>query len=434
MAQCRARRGLAAMLVVGLTTSALAESAGGWLEQETMTGDWGGLRTSLAEQGFSFSLAFVTETAGNVSGGRSRGVTYTHEIAAGLDVDLGKLAGLDGATLHLQFVNRSGNSLAEDRLGSIFQPQDVFGGSRQTRLAELSVEQSLLDDRVNIRLGRITAGDRFASSELYCNFISNVICGEAASLSTNVNFTTPPVSSWGGIVKVRPTEKAYLQLGAFEDNPTSSRRHGFDFGTGDATGAMLIVEGGLAYGLGETGLPGNVKLGYYHNTSNVEDFRRDVRGGSAILSGLAFRKHSGKNGGYVLLDQMVYREEAEADRGLTALLALTFAERETSLLPFFVMGGLSYKGLIGGRDDDVTSFGVAYGKVSGQLADAQRDARSLGDPVGVQTEEIVLELTHRFQVAPWLSLTPGLQYFVRPGGTGEISDAFVLALKSEIKF
>ena len=40
----------------------------------------------------------------------------------------------------------------------------------------------------------------------------------------------------------------------------------------------------------------------------------------------------------------------------------------------------------------------------------------------------------RAQVAPWLSLRPNLQYVIRPGGTGEIPDAFVVGLYTRVTF
>jgi len=74
-----------------------------------------------------------------------------------------------------------------------------------------------------------------------------------------------------------------------------------------------------------------------------------------------------------------------------------------------------YKGLFPGRDDDTTSFGLAYGKFSKELR--TRDF------------EMALELTHMFVITPWLSVHPDLQFIVHPGGTGDTPNAFVLGME-----
>ncbi len=47
---------------------------------------------------------------------------------------------------------------------------------------------------------------------------------------------------------------------------------------------------------------------------------------------------------------------------------------------------------------------------------------------------MVLELTHNFEITPWLSIQPDLQYIIRPGGTGNIPDAIVLGGQIVLEF
>jgi porin len=79
-----------------------------------------------------------------------------------------------------------------------------------------------------------------------------------------------------------------------------------------------------------------------------------------------------------------------------------------------------YRGLLPRRDDDLTALAVYYGAFSDRLQD--------------QRAETVVEANHRFQLAPWLYVTPDFQYVIRPGGRGDIDDAAVLGGEIGIDF
>ena len=47
------------------------------------------------------------------------------------------------------------------------------------------------------------------------------------------------------------------------------------------------------------------------------------------------------------------------------------------------------------------------------------------DELQGQSAETVVEANHRFQVAPWLYVTPDFQYVIRPDGRSDVDDAAV---------
>ena len=124
-----------------------AQSLDDWLQQPYMTGDWGGLRTKLEAEGFHLRAHYLSETAGNPSGGLKQGTQYAQQVDFGADLDLGKLANLPGGQVHITFTDRAGQSLAALDVGNLISEQEIFGGGQNFRLAELSYQQSLFDDQ-----------------------------------------------------------------------------------------------------------------------------------------------------------------------------------------------------------------------------------------------------------------------------------------------
>ena len=73
---------------------------------------------------------------------------------------------------------------------------------------------------------------------------------------------------------------------------------------------------------------------------------------------------------------------------------------------------------------------ASYTELSARSSAAgQRDARSVGTGVGLQTYELVLELTYIFQATRWLQVKPDVQYVIKPGGTGKIPNALVIGFQ-----
>ena len=161
-----------------------------------MTGDWGGTRSALEARGVSLRGGYLSESAANPVGGLSQGFAYAHQVEAGFDLDLGKLLALPGGKLHATFTERTGQSLASQSIGSIISVQEVFGSGQNVRLAELSYEQSLFENRLTAKLGWIHASDDFATSPIYCHFQNNGFCGQIG-IVINSGFTIFPTGSWG---------------------------------------------------------------------------------------------------------------------------------------------------------------------------------------------------------------------------------------------
>jgi carbohydrate-selective porin OprB/mono/diheme cytochrome c family protein len=426
-----ARLALAQPAVQPASTTPLAD----WLSQDTMTGNWGGLRTSLENAGITPRAHFITESAANPSGGLSQGARYTQQIDFGADLDLGKLAALPGGTVQITFTDRAGRSLSADKIGNQFAVQELFGAGQNFRLAELNYQQELLDKRLTVQLGWSPMGDDFATSPFYCHFMNGIICGHVNAMTTNSGAHNFPTAQWGARVKGRPTPEFYAATGIYQVNPQAGNSNaGFDLSL-RGTGVIVPVELGWQPGRGRGELPGNYKFGGYYNSSQTPDLLRDVNGSSAGLTGAPLATHDGRWGIYVMTDQMIYRESADSPRGLTVGALGGLGDPDTAKFRYFLAGGGHYQGTFPGRDEDFVALLVAYARTNDRLTSFQQD-RDIVAPgsAGIQTYESIVEIDYGAQVAPWLSLRPNLQYVIRPGGTGKIPDAFVVGLYTRVTF
>jgi len=418
----------AALAGAFLANVAQAQSLDDWLQQDYMTGDWGGARTKLEAEGLTLRAHYLSETAGNPKGGLKQATQYAQQIDFGADLDMAKLASIPGGQIHVTFSDRAGNSLSDLDLGALAEVQEIFGGGQNFRLAILTYEQSLFNDTLDLKGGWFNVGDDFATSPLYCYFQNNAFCGNPLSVTLDAGFSTFPVSSWGGIVKLQPRSDVYLQAGAYEVNPSlNNSSNGFKMNTAGATGVIVPLEAGWAPEKGLGGLPAHLTIGGYYDNSSAPDLGAALDGPETLMSG--------RWGLYVLADQMIYRDSPGGDRGLTVFAGFTYADPSTALLQYFWEVGLVKLGTFAGRDADSIGFALSQGLVSNSLIGAQNQANA-GDPgsVDVQSYEMDIELNYRAQIAPWFTLLPNIQYVVRPGGITTTPNALVLGLQAGLTF
>jgi porin len=95
---------ICAFVLLGVGGTAFADDAS-WWTGPTMTGDWGGLRTTLADQGITFQAAELATFQANTGGVPHS--NHNWAVASQFDlineIDFGKLVGLKGFLIHSEF-------------------------------------------------------------------------------------------------------------------------------------------------------------------------------------------------------------------------------------------------------------------------------------------------------------------------------------------
>jgi porin len=401
-----------------------------------LLGDWLGARSQLAAEGIKPQALFITDPFANVAGGRRRGFSEYDLLALDLLFDTDKLFGLPGGEFHIGFANNSGTSLSQKYVGNNFPVQLADVASAIARLTYLSYTQSLLDDRLSVRLGRLTInsvyGEEFAGSQYFKAFTS--VAFDLVPLGVFLNAPGAfgyPLTTWGARIKFEPVESVYAMAGCYNGDPATKEddRHGVDFTLRGPPFVIGEVGYRRNYGEGATGLPGNLKLGAYYNGGSAEVFD----------SGLAGRPPEtvrARYGFYLLGDQALLRWGDPAEkRHVGAFAAVVCApDQRVNMAPYFFDAGLVAYGFLPSRPRDFAGFGVAYGSYGGDLRRAEA-VQAVTDPaVGVQRWEMTLEWTYGCTIKPGLLVQPSLQYLVNPTGNTAVPNALAIGVNVVFNF
>lgn len=421
-----------------------------WWDGKNLTGDWLGVRDSLADYGLTFTGNYQGVFYGVVDSQRGSRGFYDMQINFGAELNFGKALHIE----ELEGVKGFGNvryrdSLAESnpnqfvQANSMFNPSNFQSGT-QWRLLSFGLEIGTADnlpvkDMIVLRGGWLQPQKEFIDQPLSKLFVNNAV-NSAKGVGGNIPFSSS-LSNWGGTLKVKPVEWYYVKGGLFvaDPSPTSSSNHGLamaGYGPDSSlNGLMAMAETGVTPKLGTSELPGKYAIGgYYWGVDNKS------------YNGVPYQ---GQYGFYGQADQMLFREpsaESEplakgpsdgksfkevkeiapapkpSEQGLSMFNLVTFAPKYNNLFPFYFQTGLVYTGLIPSRDKDLTMFSMGFGSYSFYNIEALQDAGKINQP----NYTAVFEWDYRFMINGFSYIQPMAQYIVKPNGTGNVQNATVL--------
>jgi porin len=404
--------------------------------EKYLFGDWLGTRSQLAADGIKPQVLFISDPFVNAAGGRRRGFSEYDLLGLDVLVDTNKVFGWPGGEFHIGFANNSGTSLSQKYVGNNFPIQLADVADANPRLTYLSYTQSLFDDQLSVRFGRLTInsvyGEEFAASQYFKAFTSVAFNLVPLGIFQNAPGAFGyPLTTWGARIKYEPVESFYVMAGCYNGDPgvKEGDRHGVDFTL--CGPPFIIAEVGYRrnYGVTATGLPGNVKFGAYFNGGNAEVF------GSG-LTDQPGQSVQARYGFYVLGDQALVRwGDPVEKRHLGAFAAFVCApDQRVNSEPYFFNAGLVAYGFLPNRPRDFACFGVAYGSYSRDLRLAE-EIQTLTDPaVGVQNWEMTLEWSYGCTVKPGLLVQPCIQYLVNPGGNKAVPNALAVGVNIVFSF
>ena len=366
-----------------------------------------------ASEVFAPKLAYTGEAAATLDGGKSSGTAYAGQLMFGADVNLDAAFGWRGATIKAYGINRHGTNLARSSTGNSTSVQEIYGG-QGTRLANLTLEQKLLNDRLVLEAGRSVANIHFLGSELCQYFQGNSACGNPTYVFRTSNFTWWPVSSWMADATAWVMPDVYVRVGAYQVDPTQAEdgQHGLKWSTNQATGWVVPYTIGWR-SPASARLKAKYEVGGWQDNSTYRDPLRDANGNPALLSGQAPASRHGRSGAFVRFEQQVSSDGN--GRGLTVFGAALKGTSGQLIEDHFLQAGLVQKGTFASRPQDSIAFVVTQQKYSDIALENLRLARAAAGGSGTPHDsQVMMELSYGIQLTPQLRIAPNLHYIVHP--------------------
>jgi porin len=434
-----------------------------WWQGKYATGNWFGVRDTLADHGFKFSGKYEGIFFSVLDSQRGSRGFYDQELAFHGEVDFAKLLrtealeGLSGfAGVRWRDSRSNSNPNSYVQASSLFQPSNNQSGT-QWRLTTFGLAYTTpelfgIEDFLTLRGGWLQPQKEFIDQPLSKLFINNAV-ESAKGIGGNIPFSSS-FSTWGGTLELKPVKNYYAKAGLFMayPNATSSSNHGLAFEgyapNPSLNGLMVMAETGLTPKFGPDQLPGKYAMGGYYWGNPKNSFNGTY--------------NWGQYGFYWQADQMLFREPSPEEaapltkgpsdgksstsgktfkapvetktslskQGLFTFNLISFAPKYNNLYPFYFQSGLVYEGLIPTRDADKLMFSIAYGSYSFENIQALQENGRVNQP----NYSIVLEWDYRLQINKWAYFQPFVQYFIQPNGTGAVQNATILGFAYAVAF
>jgi porin len=294
-----------------------------------------------------------------------------------------------GTTLTPEFV---GDGQYYSNIDTGTRPQDL------TQLGEYWYKLTFDDERYWLKIGRQDANADFAFADLGGDFVNS-------SFVTLPNIPMPfwPFQTVGASSFCQFNEQLRIAGGAYDSGGDHNQ-----WWTLTADRGMFLI-GQVDYqpfAGNDDALSTTVRLGVWQLTNDV--FSNDQT--------TIFENNYGV---YGTLDRMVFREAESDDEGLGFFLQFSWAPPDRNQVDRHFGGGITYRGLLPGRDDDTCGIGST-------LIDF---AENLNVLTG-QTYENAVEAFYKYRLTPCSALQPDVQYIAKPYGLER--DALVAGLRVEL--
>jgi porin len=294
----------------------------------------------------SVTPVYFGEMFTNARGGKSTkdATQYQGLLDLEFQLDLEQLGTRLPGSLYLLAQNTHGRGLTEDFIGDTQVISNIDSFDNIMQVSEYWWESQWLNDDVTLRLGKQDMNTEFQRIEAAEFFIQSTF-----GLSPSTAFPTYPDQALGAVALLQLRDSLQLKVGAW-----SAFARGSTWGYSASDSYLLVSELERRYSLFEDNLPGIVAIGALYESEGELD-------GQPVS---AVREY------FFQWEQAVFREnpgDEESQQGLTLFAGyyprIAGADVILESIGDSAVAGLTYTGLLNGRDNDVLGVGVAWAEV-----------------------------------------------------------------------
>ena len=386
--------------------------------RDTLTGDWLGARTSLAEKGISFQADLTQFYMGNTTGGIDQEFRYAGHGDYVTMLDMDKLAGLKGMFVKLRAEHRFGESLA-GATGS-WLPPNLLAGLPVSNSEELFLTNVLftqfLSEEFAVFAGKMDTLDGDTNAFAH---------GRGKTQFSNLGFVINPIllrsvpysTLAAGFVYLYES-KPLLTFSVLNATDTTTTA-GFDqlF----QNGVTLATELDLPTTFFD--MPGHQTFGGAWSSREYVSLDQDPR---IILPNVPVNRETGTWGLYWNFDQYLYTYADDPTLGWGLFGRAGIGDESTNPLSWFLSFGVGGHSPIRSRHAD--SFGVGW-----YYFDTSNDLEATFAPlVGSLQAGQGVELYYDIAVTKWCHVTPDMQVLTSP--QENLDTSLVVGVRTNLSF
>jgi len=351
-------------------------------------------------RGLNAELNYKGEVFSNLSGGMERKSIYLDNIDIILGLNFDELVKWKGANLNIHISGNHGGDPSE--YSGAIQGISNIAAFQTWKLYQFWFEQNLFNEKISLLFGLYDLNSEFDVRETSSIFInpSHGIGAEYALTGEN-GPSIFPYTSLAFRIKYNLSQSLDIKAAVFDGVPGDlNKPHGTHISLNKEDGILLTGE--LTYKSETQEFNSDffkLSVGGWYYTSKFEKLHTDN----------IHKIQKGNYGVYISAEKFLLSKSENSSQGLAGFLRIGFADNNVNQVNAYYGAGLTYTGLIPGRDEDIIGLAIASISNNPKYINvmAQQDFR-------VEEFEHIVELTYIFNVTSWLKIQPDIQYVINP--------------------
>jgi porin len=418
--------------------------------RQYLTGDWGGARQKLADNGVLFQFDFTQLIQGNAHGGKdtTNAFRYSGAVEYKLTLDTARLKLWPGGLIVLKGETQIADNI-NPKVGSLLAPnyQGLLPVPYEpgiTTLSEFYVLQALSEQLI-VMAGKVDATG-LADMNAFAGDQRTQFMNTGLRVNPVLFYAAPYTCMAAGAVWL-PTKWLQILTAVADADPNGgAAMTGFNTAFHGRDWATVFQEFDFTWKpFGQTG---HQRFGWFWTSADYPElggtnriqfprtigprliaarllprWARALRFGNTVYSITHPAVSDDTWSLYYNFDQYLYTEPNDPNQGFGVFGRLGYGGQPNIFETFYSLG-LGGTGAIPTRDRDTWGIGYYFANLSDRI-----------NPVFGLNSEQGVELFYNIEVTPWLHVTPDLQCIVNPGGGfGDREPAIVYGLRAQMTF
>ncbi len=372
----------------------------GYIENSPyLLGDYKNFRTNLKEKGVDIQSSYIINSfvMKNNEKHSTKG-TYQGLYNISADLDFEKMKLIKGGKFRILYQAGNKGMSSIDFLNT-YSDMNSFNPTKSiNQIGELYYEQSVMDDLINLKIGKQDANTDFQALDTGFEFLNL-----SFSFIDNTPMPLFPSQQAGARLRLKLPLEIYVQDGFYDGNlETGANSKSFFTGKNNYFNMAEIYK--LTDFKGKQGkyLAGNwIKTGKYNSYKD--------------------KTERNNYGFYTGFDQKVLDRFEDKSGGLNIFGQFGYARNDINDVPYYYGIGAVFKGITEKRKEDSIGIGFSLHQFNRQLHKIEH-----------KTAEKVIELFYKIKITEFLYIQPDIQYIIRPSGNEK--NAFAIGLRTCITF